>query len=718
MLNHRKVVRAIAVATCALVLAACAAERHHKDGLRLIAEGKREEGIKEISEAQKLEPTNPQYRMSYMSQQALFVREQLEKGDTARSAGKADDAREFYAAVLRVEPKNDRATRGLTSLDMDKRHRGNLDEAEKLLKSGKLELARERVRTVIAENPANGQAHALQRTIDEQVEKQRLARQAQIAADSVMRKPVTLQFRDANLRMVFEALSRTTGLNVIFDREVKNDLKTTIFVTNAAVEDTVDLILLQNQLDKKVLNANTMFIYPSTAAKQKEYQDLKVRTFMLSNADPKYLQNVLKTILKIKDVVIDERTGALVIRDTPEAIAVAEKLVAAHDVADPEVMLEVEVLEVSRDRLSELGIKWPDKVTVSVPDYTGSGNTVGDLRYLKSSDLQISALSAAINFKLQDTDAKILASPRIRARHKEKARIMIGDRVPIITNSVTPLQTGSSVVTGSVQYLDVGLKLEVEPQVYAEGEVGIKISLEVSNIAKELPGPNGSLAYQIGTRTAQTNLRLRDGETQILAGLISNLDRSTSAKVPGIGQLPMLGRLFANDGGTNTQSEIMLSITPRIVRAMATTDAGLSDVYSGTETLVKDRPLQLDPIGSLRDGSPGSGSNVAPAPAAQPVVRPPVVAPAAAPAAAPGVAPAPATSTSSPAPQGAPSVAPTQTPAPGVTPSAQPNGFMNSNPRPVPGRPLPPQAPGSDGTTAPTSTEKPLGAIGIPQTRG
>jgi general secretion pathway protein D len=579
---------------------------------------------------------------------------------------------------------------------MDKRHRAALDEADKLVKAGNLDVARERVRAVLADNAANAQAHAALRAIDEQIEKQRQSRQAQIAAQSVLRKPVTLQFRDANLRMVFEALSRTTGLNVIFDREVKNDLKTTIFVTNAAVEDTVDLILLQNQLDKKVLNANTMFIYPATAAKQKEYQDLKVRTFMISNADPKYLQNVLKTVLKIKDVVIDERTGALVIRDTPEAVAVAEKLIAAHDVPDPEVVIELEVLEVSRDRLSNLGIQLPDTISVSVPSNAAGGLTVGDLKGLKSDQLKLSSLSAALNFKLQDTDANILASPRIRARHKEKAKILIGDKVPIITNSVTPTQT-SAVVTGSVQYIDVGLKLEVEPQVYAEGEVGIKINLEVSNIAKEIPGPNGSLAYQIGTRSAQTSLRLRDGETQILAGLISDQDRNTASKLPGIGQLPFLGKLFSNDNGTHTKSEIVLSITPHIVRAMANTDASLRDVYSGTDSLIKDRPLQLDPVGSIRDamGGPSTPASV-PAPAA--VTLPAPVVPAAAvpaPAAPAPTSSAPAPSAVQPSAVQPSSVQPAAVPA---TPPASVNGFPAVVPRGVlrPAQPAEPAtAPGS-----------------------
>jgi general secretion pathway protein D len=247
------------------------------------------------------------------------------------------------------------------------------------------------------------------------------------------------------------------------------------------------------------------------------------------------------------------------------------------------------------------------------------------MRDLTSRDLLITPLAVRLNLKLQDTDANLLASPRIRARHKEKAKIMIGDKVPVITNSVTPIQTGSAVVTGTVQYLDVGIKLEVEPHVHTEGDVGIRLNLEVSNIVKEVRNlQSGTLAYQIGTRSAQTNLRLRDGETQILGGLISDLDRNTASKVPGLGQLPVLGRLFSSKAGNASKTEIILSITPRIVRGAAMADARLRDVYSGTDAAVRSVPLRLDPIGSVSARSSGG--------AAQPVRPERTVAPAVSPA--------------------------------------------------------------------------------------
>ncbi|MGZ5276954.1 MAG: secretin N-terminal domain-containing protein [Caldimonas sp.] len=624
------------ILTAAVVvgLAGCAAQRLHSDGLGLLRQGNHDAALPMLQEAARLEPGNAEFRIDMLNEVSAYAADLVRRGDEARAAGRLEEAAGFYRKAQKVNPANDRAQRGLEGLESDVRMARLLGESEKLLRDGQLEAARDKAKAAVLEVPRNPAALHQLDLVQEQLDKAKAAKAAQAAAQSVMNRPVTLQFRDANLRMVFEALSRTTGLNVILDRDVRADLKTTIFVKDASVEDTVDLILLQNQLEKRTLNANTMFVYPATAAKQKEYQDLQVRTFQIGNADVKYLQTVLKTVLKIKEISVDDRSSTLVIRDTPEAIAVAAKIIAAHDVPEPEVMLEVAVLEVSHDRLENLGIEFPTAISLSTPttDPGGGSLTLNGLRALRPGQLLVSPLSANINFKLQDTDANLLASPRIRARNKEKARILIGDRVPIITNTVTPVASGSGVVTGSVQYQDVGLKLEFEPQVYSDEEVGIKISLEVSTIAKEISGPNGSLAYQIGTRNAQTVVRLRDGETQVLGGLISSEDRNSASKIPGLGHLPVVGRLFGNNSGEGKKTEIILSITPRIIRPPAFIDASLREVFSGTESSIRQRALQLDPVGSVRaQSSGGPAPAAAPGPARPAPATPPATPPATAP---------------------------------------------------------------------------------------
>jgi general secretion pathway protein D len=613
--------RLVACLLMGLLVAGCAAPRHFGEGRRLIEVGESEKGLQELREALRLEPNNAQYRLEFRSQQSKYLEILMNSGDEQRNAGQLDAAIETYNYVLGTDPQNEIARRKLAHTLTSKSVRALTAQAQSLFDAKKPDAAREKLQLALNDDANHAPALALLKKIDDQAVEASQVKQTALGAQSVMKRPVSLQFRDANVRMVFEAMARSVGLNVILDRDVRSDLKTTIYVKDASVEDTVDLILLQNQLEKRVLNGNTLFIYPATAIKQKEYQELKVRVFQLSNVDAKYIQTVLKTILKIKDTVIDEKTNTVVIRDTAEAIAVAEKLVSAHDVPDSEVMLEVEVLEISRDRISNIGLKWPDALSLSVPPGTAANGalTLGDLKALGRNQLLVgpAQLGLGINAKMIDSDANLLASPRIRVRHKEKARILIGDRVPFVSGSNTVPTGGSPIVSTTVQYLDVGIKLEVEPYVYSEDDVGIKINMEVSNIAKEIPNKNtGDVLYQIGTRSASTSLRLKDGETQVLAGLLSDQERSSADKVPGLGQTPLLGRLFSNNTGNTTKTEIVLSITPRIIRGKNPMAASLRDIWSGTDSQIREFPLRLDPIGIVRSSASGdtgaAGSRIAP----------------------------------------------------------------------------------------------------------
>jgi general secretion pathway protein D len=576
------------------MLAGCAGQQAHREGLELMAAGQTEAGLAKLTEATQVAPDNLTYRTDLIRNRDQTINGLLAAANSERTAGHADVAEAIYVRILGIDPDNSRAKFGLEELQMDKRHDAVLAAAEQGLKKGDLEAAQAAVKMVLLENPRNARAVRLQRQLDERDAKQRLA---EPALKATFTKPVTLQFRDANLKMVFEALSRTSGINVLLDRDVKPDLKTSIFVRDVSVEDTINLILLQNQLEKKVISDNTVFIYPSTPAKLKDYQDLKVRSFHLTHADPKQILTMIKTLLKTKDIFIHEKTNSIVMRDTPDAIRLAEKMVADQDVAEPEVMLEVEVLEVSTTRLTELGINWPSSFTLSTPE---SVTTLGQLRNLDSDDLLASPLSATLNLKLEDSDTNVLATPRIRVRNREKAKIMIGSRVPVITNAVTPLSTGGSVTTGSVQYLDVGLKLEVEPEINLDNEVVIKMGLDVSSIIKEVPNEqSGTLAYEVGTRNANTVLRLKHGETQVLAGLITDEDRRSASKIPGLGEIPVLGHLFGSHKNDGKKTEIVLAITPRIVGSARVPDASEVEYWSGTEASLRNSLFSMKPLGTV-----------------------------------------------------------------------------------------------------------------------
>ncbi|WP_341922217.1 secretin N-terminal domain-containing protein [Polaromonas sp. YR568] len=589
----------ILVAALPIVLAGCASYQNLKGKTEIVLD-QPEDGVQSLGSAAQKAPRNPEYQVDYLTQRDKYAKEFLAQADAFRLDGKLAEARAEYERVLRLDAGNARATQGLIQLQQDARHEKVLIEGERLLEQGKHDAALERASQVLESNAKSRRALKLKDAALNAKTERQIAQDKARAARSILDAPVTLQFRDATLRIAFEAISKSTGMNILFDREVKQEAKVTIFVRDISVIDAIDLILLQNQLDKRIVNTNTLLIYPATASKQAEYEDLTIRSFRVTNTDIKYLSNMVKSMLKLKEVAADEKTGVLVIRDTPERLRLAEKLIAVHDMPDPEIMLEVQVLEVSRSRNSNIGIKPPGSFTVTTPGTTAAPLTLGQLNNLTSNDLLVSPLSATLNFKLEDTDTKILASPRIRARNKEKAKIMIGDRVPTVTNSVTPISTGSAVVTGNVSYQDVGLKLEFESQVYGNSEVGIKINLEVSNIAKEFTDSNGGRSYQIGTRNASTNLRLKDGETQVLGGLISDQDRNTASLIPGLGHLPIIGRLFGNNDGSDTRSEIVLAVTPRIIRDVPVASLESREIFSGTANMVRERPILADPVGELK----------------------------------------------------------------------------------------------------------------------
>jgi general secretion pathway protein D len=246
-------------------------------------------------------------------------------------------------------------------------------------------------------------------------------------------------------------------------------------------------------------------------------------------------------------------------------------------VAEPEVMLDVEVLEIQRSRLLNLGVQFPDKLTLTPLPL--SGTTLQDLKDISAATTAASLSSAVINLQRVVGNTNLLANPRIRTHNREKALIKIGDRVPVITTT----STSTGFVAENVQYVDVGLKLEVEPTIFPNDEILIKLALEVSSVTKEIVSKSGTTSYQIGGRNASTVLRLKDGETQILGGLINDQDIQTANRLPGLGDLPILGRLFASQKDTNDKTELVLSITPRLVRGIAPPATLSSEFWSGTE---------------------------------------------------------------------------------------------------------------------------------------
>ena len=620
--------KTVCAALALVLVAACTGDALIRDTRTLLNEGRTEEALASLEKATREDSQNHAYRTEYFRLRDFAVAQWLVQADSLRGAAQSGAAEALYRRVLKYDAANARATQGLAQTEMDARHRVLIAEADKLAKAEKYRDARDVLAPVLAENPAQREARQLQRLIEEKTTKPAVAL---LQLRSSVTKPISLELKDVPLRTVFDVIARAANLNFLFDKDVRADQRTTIVVRDAQVEDVIKLILATNQLEQKVINETTVFIFPNTPQKLREYQDLVVRSFYIANADVRQTANLIRTILKTRDIFIDEKLNLLVMKDTPNAIRLAEKLIAAQDIAEPEVMLEVEVLEISYNRLMELGIRFPGSLGVSVAGGAAAAEAAGKpgvltLPELRSRDQNLVRLTFTdplFLFSLRQTDSRtnLLANPRIRVKNKEKAKIHIGERVPVIT---TTAAVAGGFVSQSVTYLDVGLQLEVEPLIYLEDDVGIKIGLEVSSITKEIPSTDGGITYQVGTRKTSTVLRLTDGETQILAGLINDEDRRNATRVPGLGEFPVLGRLFSSTSDTITKTEIMLLITPRLMRTIVRPDARTTEFAAGTEASSSGGPLGAASSPSSFAPFPTQpGASLSPAPAALPGATPP-----------------------------------------------------------------------------------------------
>lgn len=597
------------VASCLLalgLLSGCATYLEERRADRLLADGQVDAGLASLAELAKTDPTG--FRLKYIQTRDGVLRDLLQKARRFASQKKTQEARETFEAMLRLDPHSDAALAGIAALSREARESEQMARAKTSLDQGDPEAALRSLNELLLENP--GQAEALRQRQGIEIERNRGLASEPVLAES-LRKPVTLELRDVGIQTVLEILSRTSNVNFVLDKDVKSDIKTTIFAKDTTVEDALNLVLRTSQLNKKVLNESTLLIYADIEEKRKRYEDLVMRTFYLKNADPKKVQEMVRTLVAPQPMFMDDRLKMLIVRDKLQVIAAIERLIATYDMADPEVVLEVEILELNENGLLNAGVQVPDRLAASVYGRAGMPGqlTVDELRHLGKGNFQLFLPDPLLVLHLKQTrsDAKTLANPRIRVSNRHKAKVLIGDKVPVITTTVNQ---SSSASTESISYLDVGLKLEVMPEIHVDGEVTMAVDLEVSNVVKEIRSTTGLLAYQIGTRNANTVLRLRDGETQVLAGLLKDEQNHNAAGIPGVGQVPGVGRLFSNQTSTHGRSEIVLLITPRIVRAMPTPPAHAVEFASGTADSAGIRPMRLTPGGryGASDSQPAQSS--------------------------------------------------------------------------------------------------------------
>lgn len=577
----RSTVHYIIISLTALSLLGCTVNRDIRNAEAAIAQGQSLTGLKHLQATMNSHPESARAKAAYHLHHDAVIGNLHNQATRAKQSANPEAALPIYQDILSIEPENERALQGLRDLENLQQRQAWNESAKEAIASGQNDQAERWLSEILANDPNDSGARHL--LLELRASNQREARLPPALRKSFS-KPVSLELRQVPIQSILELLTQTSGLSFILDNSVRPEERTTLFARNTTVEDSLNLLMATNNLAYKVLNDSTILVYPATAEKRRKYEEQIIKTFPIGNNNPKVLSDLVKNFVKTADVFSDEKLKSLVVRDTQQNINIIERLIAANDTADAEVVLEIEIMEINSDKLANIGIQYPTQAKASI---IGSNKVAGVIPLPEFSNINrnnflitLGDPLAVLNMRYTDGIANTLANPRIRVRNHEKAKVLIGDKVPVIT---TTNNTNSGTISESVSYLDVGLKLEVEPDIHMNNDVGIVVSLEVSDIVKEVTSSTGLVTYQIGTRNASTSLRLRDGETQALAGLIRKEEKESASRVPGLGNLPLLGRLFSNQSRTKKRSELVLLITPRIVRSQAVPDAGNSEILVGAE---------------------------------------------------------------------------------------------------------------------------------------
>jgi len=423
------------------------------------------------------------------------------------------------------------------------------------------------------------------------------------------RAPINLRMSN-DIKVVFDTIGKLAGLTVIYDPDLQAR-RISVDLSNVTLEQALDIVSLQSKGFWKPVTENIIMIVPDNTQKRRDYEEQVVRTFYLSNVaiaqDLTEITTGLRQLLDLKRIQQVNAQNAIIIRDTPDKIALAEKIIRDIDKAKPEVMIQVEVLQARTDRLRNLGVLPGQSASIAIspnattnstststttPTSTPGTVSLSQLTHLNQNDVALTLPGATANFLLTDTTTKIIDNPEIRAIDGQPAKLRVGDRVPVATGSFQAgVGVGSTAGAGFVnplvntqfQYIDVGVNVDITPHVHANRDISLKVSIEVSSVTGQQP-IGGITQPIISQRKIEHEVRLKEGEVSILAGLFERTDSKSLNGWPGLANVPIMRYLFSTDNVDHQENENLIVLIPRIVRMPEWTRANLRAIYSGTET--------------------------------------------------------------------------------------------------------------------------------------
>ncbi|MDH3284258.1 MAG: hypothetical protein OEQ13_05920, partial [Acidobacteriota bacterium] len=544
------------------------------------------------------------------------ARSAYRSGQSASERQLWDQAVLSYAKAVSLEPGNTRYEVALARAKL----RSSLEHFERgkrFLANEQLELALAELQQAVVLDPSNQYAlNELKRTSDELERRRKSPSEYDLAMTEAQRRaeelgppkldprsnvPIVLNFPDSTVGDVYDTLSKVSGINFLYDDKLDKKKKTSVELANVTFEKAMDILMLMHKHFFKVIDTNTVLISEDSRPKRSEYEDQVIRTFYLSNAETKSVQTLLRSLLETRRIHENADLNAITIKDTPEKIKIAERIIKANDKAKGEVIIDLDLLEINRTTAQTLGI---DLSTKSLSIVFGGGaerlplNNLSQVR--SNAAWTIGPVpSVVLNFLKSDSDTQTIARPQLRILEGEDGKITIGDRVPIPATTFNTSQTigGNIVPVTSFTYQNVGIIVNVKPRVHHNKEVTVELQVEISSLAGEVVGTGGVSQPIIGTRTVETTLRLKDGETNLLAGLIKEEERSSLSGIPGLSDIPVLRRLFGTTDTSRIVSDIVLSVTPHIIRVPNIEPIDLVPLWVGTAERIELRGIARNALG-------------------------------------------------------------------------------------------------------------------------
>jgi general secretion pathway protein D len=557
----------IAASLLAVFLCGCATTAAFRRGRDAEQRQDYDRAVAEYSQVLRLSPDNADARMGLERARLRASQDHFVKGRRLAALGRYDEALVEYGLAAELNP---------TSADVDQ----------------ELRSTRNRLRAKIAV-PADGKTE-LQALID----RSRSMAPPGLDLPPDVKMPASLTFREASSRDVFTAIARFANIGIVFDSTFR-DAPITVDLRNATLADALGTVAEITRTFYRVSAQNTVVVVPDTQAKRREYEEEVVRTFYLSNADLKETMDLLRLVLDARRISATTATNALSIKDTPERVAAAGRLVAAIDKARPEVIIDVELLEVDRTKLLDYGLQIASPGSpgldgsVSVDSGASSTLTLQALRNLSQSDVLLANLPS-LYYRLLKTDVstRTLANPQLRTSDGATAQARFGEQVPVPTTTFAPIATGGTPqqpIT-AYTYQNIGVNIDITPRTHHDDDVTLVLKVAVTSVS----GSGFGDLPTFGNREISTVIRLHDGETNMLAGLIRDDERQTVDGIPGLSDIPGVGRLFARTQKTASQTDIVLTLTPHIIRVLDLDEADLRAFRAGRESVL---PLpELPPL--------------------------------------------------------------------------------------------------------------------------